>query len=520
MRALRLSLMAYGVLNAALYAGLTPLWEGWDEPFHYAYVQEIARSGRLPQPGRTAISREIWDSLDSAPIADGVRKNIRRGITFGEYYRLPAADRAELRRRIERLEPRSGLTSSQPANYEAHQPPLAYLILAPFDVALQDQPLARRIFGLRLVCGVAAVLLTGLGTLRLARALGLLEAFAYAAVFLVFSSQMFYATTAHIANDWLAAPLFAWVLVSAMEFYRKPRARAALLFGVLLGAALMTKAYFLSVIPLAVALAVVVGRPSWPIAVSLAIAGPWYLRNLVRGNLSGMQETARGAPIGELVRAALRVPWLQTAWSTAHSALWTGNNSYLAFSSSTLAIMLALLAVATVWYARHARRTRFQPLERVALGGLALMTAGLTYATVVFFWASSGAATTPAPWYWQALWAAAVVLWMLGLSDGGRVGRWVARGIIWVWTYAIAATYLAKLIPYYAGLSDGSMHLADIGRWRRQFPGALDTAALLPPGVLLALAIVVAVGAAGLAVTLSLEIRRNRDRILQRQAGL
>ena len=31
-------LIAYGVANALLYATLLPLWEGFDEPFHYSYV--------------------------------------------------------------------------------------------------------------------------------------------------------------------------------------------------------------------------------------------------------------------------------------------------------------------------------------------------------------------------------------------------------------------------------------------------------------------------------------------------
>ena len=64
MRAARAALLAYGLLNAALYAGLLPLWEGWDEPFHYGCVQEISRQGRLPVLGRAVISREIWDSLE------------------------------------------------------------------------------------------------------------------------------------------------------------------------------------------------------------------------------------------------------------------------------------------------------------------------------------------------------------------------------------------------------------------------------------------------------------------------
>src|SRR4029077_20352917 len=115
MRAARAALLVYGLLNAALYAGLLPLWEGWDEPFHYGCVQEISRQGRLPVLGRAVISRESWDSLDYAPVAEGVRKNIRKGITFGAYFRLTAPERSELRRRLEGLDPRTGSEASQSA---------------------------------------------------------------------------------------------------------------------------------------------------------------------------------------------------------------------------------------------------------------------------------------------------------------------------------------------------------------------------------------------------------------------
>ena len=34
-RRLLLAVLAYGALNAILYAGLLPLWDGFDEPFHH-----------------------------------------------------------------------------------------------------------------------------------------------------------------------------------------------------------------------------------------------------------------------------------------------------------------------------------------------------------------------------------------------------------------------------------------------------------------------------------------------------
>jgi len=168
--------------------------------------------------------------------------------------------------------------------------------------------------------------------------------------------------------------------------------------------------------------------------------------------------------------------------------------------------MLALVAAAAGVYFWQGRRTGVSPGERVVMAGMLLQTAGLAYATVVFFWASRGAASTPSPWYWQALWPSAVVLLMLGLSRGGRPGRCIGLAMVWLWTYVIAATYIAKLIPFYAGLSDGRTHLAELPGWYNGLlggsAGSLGTTALLPSGAVLALALLVGLAAPAMAAGL------------------
>ena len=60
---------------------------------------------------------------------------------------------------------------------------------------------------------------------------------------------MFYATIAHIANDWLALPLFLLVLYAAVALYLDPKPGAVWLLAIALAAGLLTKAYFLAVAP-------------------------------------------------------------------------------------------------------------------------------------------------------------------------------------------------------------------------------------------------------------------------------
>ena len=524
---LRLAILLYGALSAFLYAGLLPLWEGFDEPFHYGCVQELRRHGALPVMGKTVLSEEVVRSLDLVPAGYAVMRNVGRGVAFGDYFRMPAVERGELRRRLERIDPASAAGDSQSPNYESHQAPLAYALLAPFDALWAKVPLPARVLRLRLLGALAAVLLLWFGAWRLGALLDLPDAIPLTVMFVAFSSQMFYGAVCHIANDWLAVPLFTLVLSEAVAFYREPRVPAALRLGLALGAGLLTKAYFLAAVPVVAGVALVVymrgrraakcdpglaeARPHFLLAFllpGLVIAAPWYIRNLaLYHNLSGMQETMGGTPFGALARAAARIPWLDAALVTARTSLWTGNNSLLALSRNTLRVMLLLLSAAVCLYLWRVVRRRLPGAERVVLAGTLGYIAALVYATVLTYWSTRGAGISPAPWYVQALLAPGLCLLFIGLSKSGTTGRALWLAIVWVWTYVIVVTYGVKLIPFYAGFTTGMAHLSDLPGWYARLIGGsygtLDTAAILPPRLLLALAAAVVTMAIVLAAALS-----------------
>jgi hypothetical protein len=514
----RIALLLYGALNAILYAGLLPLWDGFDEPFHYGYVQYLRTHGSLPVLGRAVLSDEIIQSLDLVPASYAVQRNVRRGIAFDAYFALPEIQRIGLRRRLEQIDTRTASGPSQSPNYEAQQAPLAYAVLAPFDAFWARAPLTARILRLRLVGALLSVLLIWLATFRLARKMELQESIPLAVMFLVFSSQMFYATVCHIANDWLAVPLWTLLLSEAVAFYVKPKAAASIRLGLCLGAGLLTKAYFLTAVPLAVplvALCCLRRRLPWRwaaagTALCLGIAGPWYIRNLLLyRNLTGMFETAGGIPFAQLARAAGRVPWPRALLGTARTSMWMGNNSLFMFSSKTVNLMLFLLFAAACLYVIHAVRHRLPGPERPLLAGVLCFVAGLVYFAVLTFWSTHGAGISPAPWYVQTLLAPGLCLLFIGLSEHQRLGTALHLAILWLWTYVIAATYVAKLIPFYAGFTTSQVRLADLpGWWERLLTGsygALDTAALLPPVALL----LMTAGVATMAVTLAAALSRN-----------
>jgi hypothetical protein len=479
----RLALLAFGLLNAILYAGLMPLWEGFDEPLHYGYVQHLWTARSLPVQRQTTLSEEAWQSIALAPASPVVKFNLPMVTTYDDFFRLPPEERLARRRRLEQLDPALAAVPSQSPNYESQQAPLAYVILAPCNALWSHIPLPARIWRLRLICAIIATLAAGLVLLRLARVLGLDRQAQLAALFLLFSCQVFYATTAHVANDWLALPLFLLVLTSAVEF--RPFWMA-----VALTAGLLTKAYFLAMIPFAVLLVLFRRRIRGALLVAAIIViptAPLYVRNLVLyHDLGGQQENLGGTPIGVLIRAAFQIAPARAFAATATHSLWTGNNSFTTFSTITLWIMIVLLLIAVVFYVRR----RPSAAERVLLAGMVCYGAALFYNTVFQFVSTKGAAIAPSPWYTQLLWPAAVCLLLI------RAPRWLRIALCCVSAYIISATYVAKLIPLYAGNSARPAHLAELVHWYiHSYPGMLDTTALISPAWILTLTIAVVLSA-------------------------
>ncbi len=496
-RNLRIAAVIYGGLNAILYAGLTPLWEGFDEPFHYAYVQQLWNTRSLPVQKRTCLPEEIWQSFPLAPASHIVQRNLPMVTTFEDYFRLPQSERLLRRRRLEHLDPHLAAADSGCLNYEAQQAPLAYAVLAPFNAIWARSPLLTRIWRLRLVCALFSSLATGALLFRLTQLLAFPEVFRITAVFLVFSSQMFYATTAHVANDWLALPLLLLILCSGISLYLNPRSSIVWMLAVSLAAGLLAKAYFLAMVPFAFGLVLLCclrRKLSWRqgsvfAAVSLALGAPWYIRNLLLyRDLSGQQETIGGTPVPALLRTALHLPWLHSIATTALTSLWEGNSSATTFGSTTVGLMLALLFAGACLYLWDAFHRRPPLAERLLIAGLFCYSAGLAYSTVLLYFATRGAGITPAPWYVELLQPPALCLLLAGMLRAGRAGHVLRIAMLWLWTYMISATYVAKLIPLYGGYSGRPVRPIEIARWYtgsfRQINDVLGTTAIISPAAL------------------------------------
>jgi len=468
---IRALLLLYGMLNGALYSSLLPLWEGFDEEFHYSYVEYLEAHFRFPVLGQTGLSEEVNRSIDLLPMSYVMQQNLRvTGVrTFDQYYALDSATRHGLRDEVDRIprELRAQESVRYHQNYDVHHGPLAYLLMAVPDRLLEGVGLLQRVWLLRLVIAMACTGLMFTATLALAREAGLKGIYAVLPVFLLFSCQMFWATVAHVCNDWLAVSLATWTVVLALRCHREATVGAAMKLGLVLALGLLTKAYFLLFAPLVLVVAIVWRRRlpwrgmAWLLGAPLLLAGPWYARNVVLyGNVSGRLEESSGVSTGAALHSLASIPWVESLPFMARGTFWMGNGSFTDFSVKTMDGVLLLLGMALVLAGiRRGIRDAFLWTPVV------LFTAGMIYVAGSSYTFTGGAVAVASPWYLQAVMAPLLCLAMLGCQRLGTLGRWLSGVTVALWSYVLAATYVAKLFPLYGGFSGGRSTLREIAHW-------------------------------------------------------
>ena len=503
----RCLVLAFALANAVLYSSLLPLWEGFDEPWHYAYVQYLSVARRLPVLGTTRVSQEVWDSMLTCPASHVVARVWPELQTFDRYFALSPAARAQERYNLESL-PRLQSQESAHTNYEVQQPPLAYLVLAGPDLLLSNASIPVRILWLRIFGAVVSVLIAFFAAESLFRTLELPAQDRFLCLFCIFACQMFWAVLAHIGNDSLALALSVWFFAACAAFAKRPGLAGALTLALATALGLLAKAYFL---PLAIFAACLVAYqrvrmlPAFAAAIAL-LAGPWYLRNLLLyHNLSGLLMTSAGTTSSQAVSSLTRVDWSRTIPYMLRATLWTGNNSFTSFSVVTLNCLLALLASGLAMYALQAVRRAPLPVpaEWAILGAVGVYTAAVVYVVGNDVTLLHGASAGAAPWYTEVLLAPSLAIVFLGLGRTRRLGPPVMAAIAILWAYICIVTYLFKLIPLYGGHAQGRNTLRETIGWylssHRQLTSTLSTISLAPPltiyletGAVAGLAIVIA----------------------------
>lgn len=293
--------VAVGALAAA-WSVVLPLAEGPDEPSHLGLVLHLADGGGYPDHDDLRRSVAVVRLCTTHAAAVRVCPTPGEQVS-AEAVRTRHADAAPRRADRPAWDDDGGESDTAARNQMPQHPPLYYLVLAGVlrgvrTLAGGPLSLDRELALLRLVTAglVVPVPLLAWATARRA---GLGERAARVAAVLPAGLPMLTATAAVVNNDNLLTVLGAAVTLGLVTLARGAGRRTAVLVGVVLATALLTKAFavvFLPVVPLAHWLGsarpgVAEGRARWsrtargvgwtalPVLVG---AGPWYLRALLR----------------------------------------------------------------------------------------------------------------------------------------------------------------------------------------------------------------------------------------------
>ncbi|MBC7927241.1 MAG: hypothetical protein H7039_16455 [Bryobacteraceae bacterium] len=443
----RIVLVAFAISCGVLYPALLPLWEGFDEPFHYSYVRHLTCTGTLPTLTQSSLSAEIVASFQLAPQSLSVAQNIPGVLTYGQHLALSVAERAELRRKLEIIRP--DCTFSRGGNYEAHQAPIAYAILAIFPAG----SLLQHVLLLRIAGTLLAIAISFVAVSWLAQILATSQAATNAVLLCMFSSQMYWATIAHVTNDWLAVPLVMLAFSAIAALAANPSRKRALILAGVLSAGLLTKAYFLAIFAAAIVSTPLLARRYLPTVAALPVlvCGWWYWRNItLYGNITGMQESLHGTTATDVLRAATVMDWPRHIGHMAHATFWTGNNSFGAFSNTTVNLVLILLFIGFVSYLLTIKSYGTRAEFSLAVG-VAFFVTAIAWSAATSYADSGGITMGASPWYAQGLLAPVLTIVTLGFWRSGRLGRFLLQLQCALWTWVLLLTFAVKLIPLYSG---------------------------------------------------------------------
>ena len=479
------------ISQGLVYIVTTPLWEGWDEAFHYSYIQGLSENRTLPVFGQSTLSKEITSSFRDAPLSYGANLNLdRKYTTFEDYWKLPLEERRH--REVQLRSIPNGDRKLVPEgefqfqNYEAHQAPLYYALAAPIYSLFSSFDLLTRTLVLRLFSLLLGSLTIPIafGTVRYAGSHWHVKVIPLLLVLL----PLLYPTIGRIANDSLAVPLFsALVLLTLRYFARSCTTKDAIALGVVLGLGLLTKAYFLTALPalgVIFILACFTKQPGWRwlahagviAALALVIAGPWYMRNYaLYNNLSGIQEVTRTPNVSLVDRlgAVTRVEWGSSLHAMWKQHIWIGNTSLLALSRAMYRVGYLLIFLAMLGCMRSAINwLRLPRADKVASGSnesiaiLAIFYAffllGVLYHMLTNYMLL-GVPDGTGGWYLYAVIVPELILLVRGLESlvGTKAAVWTNAVLI---VYVLAAnlvSLLCKTLPFYAGFFIPRFHLAN-----------------------------------------------------------
>jgi len=485
------------LVRGFFYSSLFPLWEGYDEFSHFAYIQHLSNCHCLPIPQQSEVSTEIQESLRLVPLPWELRDMPSPSLTHDAYWNLSSDVRNDRRNQFANLSPQLAhetATGTAPLFWEAQQPPLYYLLLlGPFRL-MSTIGLAGRVLAIRYLSVAIASVVIPLA-FRLASWVLADDQLALGVIAVIAAMPELLIETSRVGNDSLSIPLYTLLVLFTVKLIDEPgNAQYVWATGVALGCGLLTKEYFFTCLPV---LTAVFAWLCWRAkerrvqiilhglqlgSIALVISGWWILRNY---RYTGMwlwqpgEDPARKVPILTLLRRASEVDWHNVVHDIFTSHIWFGNWSFLHVRGWMYTVMwygTVLAAIGLVVYAGRAWRGRairdFSGVSTPAHTGLLALfygffCLGLSYHAVLTFILFH--VSTSIGWYLYCTVAVEIVLATIGfLAIFQKAGRyWILPTITAL--FALLELYATHflLIPYYSGLiahrPDGSLTTFHVG---------------------------------------------------------
>ena len=284
------------LLHSAAYCQLIPIWEGYDEWCHYAFIEHLRLSSSLPLTSER-VTEEIRTSVQSATL------------------RHEAADPMTL--------------------YEAQQPPLYYWVLSVPNRIFRSADIQTRVRRLRWLSVLMASLVIPFAYLA-ALELFHQRALALSVCALIASMPGFMIDIARIGNESLAVALASGIIWLLLR-------KDAPALGFVFGLALLTKVYFLMFVPV-----LILRRRFSALAIAIAGSGWWYWRSFrMTGTLTGETLDVASTRLGLAARlaAAGKVHWLAVLDSALWTHIWTGAWSFLVLRSWMYRVFETIYAI-------------------------------------------------------------------------------------------------------------------------------------------------------------------------------
>jgi hypothetical protein len=473
--------IAFIAFGTAL-AVLTPLGEGFDEPWHFAYIQRVAQVWDVPMGHSDHISEEVAQFLQHHPVSWGLHSNNPALMSYEDYWRADPSLREKQDRTLRSLrfsgryvEAQDGLSGQ----YERHQPPLYYVISAPiFVLASHSLSLANSFLAMRLWSVLLASLLVP-GAFFLAIGIFDDKPWVKSILLLTILFPGLYPGVIRVANDALAVPLATWMFACIVHFFETERRAFLVATTALLIAGLWTKAFFIPLL-IGTVLSLLIFkhfRQAMIVLLVAAIIGSgWYVYNYqATGSLTGLPEAVKsGSSVGSSLQTLGQLDWRNLVNVVRFSHIWVGNWSFLNVRG-WMYRLVSWLFLAGAFGCVLGWRSGMSLRALVVLGVnyLLFIAALLYYATQVF---QNGGISVAEGWYLTLLIPVEAVLFVTGVRS--YILKYWPAVVAAVGFLLLALTVYANLfvmIPYYSGMT---AH-AESGHLQTYHPAGADAGIIL-----------------------------------------